>query len=642
LFPDIDSTMRCARFSPSFSLLRLLVPLAPVAAASRGFAAEEAPALGKRIDGALEPVASGLEWFIFKTVPIFGQDVPVVLIILAGTALFLTLFFGFINLRAFGLAIKTVRGKYSSKDDPGQITHFQALATALSATVGLGNIAGVAIAIGIGGPGAVLWMIVMGFLGMTSKFAECTLGVKYRVIEPSGEVHGGGMFYLRDGLKERGLGPLGMVLAVIFAVACIGGALGAGNMFQANQAYAQVSETFGILNGPEQSWIFGLIVAVLVGLVIIGGIVWIARVTEFLVPFMCVTYVIACLVVLLTHAGEIPAAFGTIFREAFSAEAGFGGLVGGIIQGIRRGVFSNEAGVGSAAIAHSAVKTRNPASEGVVALLEPFVDTVVVCTMTALVIVITGMWKINADVADKEMALLAQPVAESQSLASYEEGTKLHIEETWQRVSTDEGVGGWVKAGALSAKEEVKGRLFAGKSGAKLLDAPQADAAVAATLGKREGVSAGKTWTRVKNPDDGLTGWVLKASLNERSGTSGGIWLTSQAFEGVIGWFPKILAVAVFLFAFSTMISWSYYGEQALGFLTGENHTVMLIYKLFFCVCVVLGSAASLDNVLRISDSLFFAMVVPNMIGLYVLLPVVKRELDKFRAYAKQIDSKEG
>jgi AGCS family alanine or glycine:cation symporter len=431
-----------------------------------------------------------------------------------------------------------------------------------------------------------------------------------------------------------------MVLAVIFAVACIGGALGAGNMFQINQAHAQVSETFGIFTGESQSWLFGVIVAVMVGLVIIGGIVWIARVTEFLVPIMCVTYIIACLVVLATHASDVPAAFVTIVREAFSLEAGLGGLVGGIIQGIRRGVFSNEAGVGSAAIAHAAVKTRHPASEGVVALLEPFVDTVLVCTMTALVIVVTGMWKINADVADESVALLRQPVAGSESIATYEKGTMLRITSQWRRVVADPGTEAWVSAGAVKSVEGRENVYAAGKGGAKLLEAPEEDGKVMATLKKGQEMTGKELWNKVRNPEDGAEGWLKPESLTERSGTAGGIWLTSQAFKGVIGWFPMVLAVAVFLFAFSTMISWSYYGEQALGFLTNENHVVALLYKLVFCGCVVIGSAASLDNVLSISDSMFFAMVIPNMIGLYVLLPVVKRELERFRAHAREVDAK--
>ena len=303
--------MTLRRASP-LPLLTLLLSLLSVLSAG---AAEE-QTVGQKIDKGMKPISELFSNIIFFKVPF--TEVPAVLVMLAATALFLSIYFRFINLRAFGLALRTVRGKYSSKDAPGRITHFQALATALSGTVGLGNIAGVALAIGIGGPGAVLWMIVMGFLGMTSKFTECTLGVKYRKVAEDGTVQGGGMFYLRDGLKEKGLGGLGMVLAVIFAVACIGGALGAGNMFQINQAHAQVSETFNIFQGEDSAWMFGALVAVLVGTVIIGGIVWIARVTEFLVPLMCAVYILACIIVLLAHAGDVPGALGTIVKEAFS------------------------------------------------------------------------------------------------------------------------------------------------------------------------------------------------------------------------------------------------------------------------------------------------------------------------------------
>jgi len=598
--------------------------------------------VAQQVDDAMGPVAKWLEMVIFVRIPVGGgQEIPVVLIILAGTALFLTLFFGFINLRAFGLALKTVRGKYSTPDSPGQITHFQALSTALSATVGLGNIAGVALAIGIGGPGAVLWMILLGFLGMTSKFTECTLGVRYRQIDENGEVHGGGMFYLRDGLRERGFGDLGLVLAGIFSIACIGGALGAGNMFQVNQSHQQIAETFGIFKGDDQSWKYGLIVATMVGLVIIGGIVWIARVTEVLVPFMCVIYVLGCLTVLITHLSEVPAAFVTIVREAFAPSPAVGGLVGALIQGIQRGVFSNEAGIGSAAIAHSVVKTTKPASEGVVALLEPFVDTVVVCTMTALVIVVTGMWKVNADVKAESLPVLVQPVEGAAETARFEHGALLKVTGKWREVTVEDGGRrGWVDADAVTILEGEPGVLVANDELA-LLAEPHPGAAEVATVPLDGRVASGPIWAEVLNPEDETGGWAALDGLTERDGTSGGIWLTSQAFKGVIGWFPKVLAVAVFLFAFSTMISWSYYGEQALGFLTKENHIVALVYKVFFCGCVILGAAASLDNVLAISDSLFFAMVVPNMIGLYILLPVVRRELKAFREHAREIDAGE-
>lgn len=635
----------------------IVVALLLLSSTSAVLAAEES--FDEKINSGLAPVAKFLIQTVFFPVKIMGEDVPVVLLVLAGTALFLSIYFRFINLRAFGLALRTVRGKYSTKDSPGQITHFQALSTALSATVGLGNIAGVALAIGIGGPGAVLWMIMMGFLGMTSKFTECTLGVKYRKIDENGNAHGGGMFYLRDGLKEKGLGPLGMVLAVLFAVACIGGALGAGNMFQINQAHAQFSETFNVFSKDGgYAWVFGLMVAVLVGSVIIGGIVWIARVTEFLVPIMCVTYLVACAVVLFVNLGDVPAALGTIVKEAFNPTAAAGGFIGGLIQGIRRGVFSNEAGVGSAAIAHSAVKTDHPASEGVVALLEPFVDTVIVCTMTALVIVVTGMWKVNADVSADEVALLSSPATGAAEVVSFKKGEMLKVEDNWLRVTSSDGKEGWVTAGSASKVKDAKNEFEVGEGGAKLQKNPKKDAEVIVTVAAMETLNGKQHWAFVTDKEGSQKGWILAASygtnkkgemdwvatesLKTRAGTGGGIWLTSQAFKSVIGWFPVILAIAVFLFAFSTMISWSYYGEQALGFLTGGNSAVTMGYKIAFCLCIVIGSVASLGNVLDISDMLFFAMVLPNMIGLYILLPVVKAELAKFRAHADKIDAKDG
>ncbi|MFK7850852.1 MAG: alanine/glycine:cation symporter family protein [Akkermansiaceae bacterium] len=535
------------------------------------------PSIDEKIDGVLEPVAFWADKIVFYSVPIFGQNVPIVLLLLAGTGIFLTLYFRFINFRAFTLALRTVKGRYSSKDDPGQITHFQALSTALSATVGLGNIAGVAVAIGIGGPGAVFWMVLMGLLGMTSKFTECTLGVAYRDIDDEGRVHGGAMRYLEKGLKERGFGKLGKVLAIIFAVACVGGALGAGNMFQMNQSAEQVSETFGIF-GDGQSWMLGMIVAVMVGAVIIGGIVWIARVTAILVPFMTIIYVVACIVVLGGYLGDIPGALVTIVREAFSMEAGVGGFVGGLIQGIKRGVFSNEAGLGSAAIAHAPVKTRRPASEGVVALLEPFIDTVVICLMTALVIVTTGVWTVDANV-NREAVLFSEPDSTSERLRELNDRNLVHV------------------------------------------------------------IEAKKKWTEVELKGGESTGYVKSDAITERSGWSGGIWLTSRSFGSVIPWFPYVLAVAVFLFAFSTMISWSYYGEQAVYYLFGGNRGVIMGYKLVFCVCVVLGAAASLKNVLMLSDALYFAMVAPNLIGLYFLLPRVKKELNRFVSFSKHVDS---
>ncbi len=340
--------------------------------------------LAQKIDGWLEPIAKAADSAIFYSFNVGSQSLPIILVILGGTAIFLTIYFKFINLTSVGLAIRTARGKYTDPDSPGQITHFQALTAALSATVGLGNIAGVAVAIGMGGPGATFWMILMGLCGMTTKFCECTLGVKYREIDENGKVHGGAMYYLSRGLKEKGLGGIGAVLAVFFAVMCIGGALGAGNMFQVNQATNQVVSSFEIFDGEGEKIWFGVILAVAVGLVIIGGIVAIARVTSFLVPFMCGIYLIVAFVIIGTNLDQVGSALQMIVQGAFTPMAVGGGIVGVLIQGIKRAAFSNEAGVGSAPIAHSAVKTKKPASEGLVALLEPFTDTVVVCTMTAL------------------------------------------------------------------------------------------------------------------------------------------------------------------------------------------------------------------------------------------------------------------
>ena len=550
----------------------------------------------EKFDGFLEPIARTADQIVFYSVPL-GEDqsIPVVLVLLAGTALFLTLYFKFINLRSFRLAINTVRGKYSSKDDPGQITHFQALSTALSATVGLGNIAGVAVAIGLGGPGAVFWMVVMGFMGMTSKFTECTLGVKYRTIDDKGKVSGGGMLYLTKGLSERGWPFFGKVLAVFFAVACVGGAIGAGNMFQINQSTAQVVETFHL---PEdKKWLFGLLVALIVGSVIIGGIKSIAKVTTFLVPIMTIVYVLACLVVLAGHFTEIPAALGVIIEDAFSGQAALGGFVGGLIQGIKRGVFSNEAGLGSAAIAHAAVKTRRPASEGVVALLEPFIDTVVICLMSALVIVTTGVWKADASTQGALM-LHAEPSREAKVILEVPNDSLVKV----LSLGEEDPRAGVVSSSLKSAEDE------------------------------------GKDWVFVKLTEFNEEGFVQAPQLVDRTGWGGGIWLTSRSFGSVISWFPYVLTVAVVLFAFSTMICWYYYGEQALSFLVNGNAIALLVFKIFFCLSVVVGAAASLSNVLLLSDAMYFAMVLPNLIGLYFLLPVVKEELKRFQNFTKQVD----
>jgi AGCS family alanine or glycine:cation symporter len=319
-------------------------------------------------------------------------QVPLVVLWLIFGAVFFTLRFQFINFRAFRHAIDCVRGRYTRPDERGEISHFQALSAALSATVGLGNIAGVAVAVGLGGPGAVFWMVLAGLLGMSSKFAECTLGQLYRVTRSDGHVSGGAMHYLRAGLAEHGLPRLGKALAALFAFMCIGGSFGGGNMFQSNQSYKQIALVFPGLAGEVGAAIFGVLLAFLVGLVIVGGIKRIGEVAAAVVPFMCVVYLLCGSWILLAHAGELGHGLATIARSAFSVEAGLGGFVGVLIQGFRRAAFSNEAGTGSAAIVHSAAITDEPVREGIVALLEPFVDTIIVCTMTGLVIVVTGAY----------------------------------------------------------------------------------------------------------------------------------------------------------------------------------------------------------------------------------------------------------
>lgn len=479
----------------------------------------------ERINEAMAPVTEWVEGVVFFTVPITSDlDVPFVLIWLICGALFFTFFMRFINLRGFGHALQLVRGKYDNPDDAGEVSHFQALTAALSATVGLGNIAGVAIAISTGGPGATLWMILAGLLGMSTKFVECTLGVKYRDIHEDGEVSGGPMYYLKKGLGRRGGGfkTLGLVLGGFFAIMCVGGSFGGGNMFQINQATQQLINVTG---GTEsflygKGLLIGIVFAVLVGIVIIGGIKSIAKVTDKIVPIMVGIYVIAALVVLFGNVDQIGWAFGKIFEGAFNMKAIGGGIIGVMIVGFQRAAFSNEAGVGSAAIAHSAVKTNEPISEGIVALLEPFIDTVVVCTMTALVIIITGNYTPDAV----------------------------------------EAAGG-----------------------------------------------------------DGIS-------------------LTSTAFssvEALSSWFPIVLSVAVILFAFSTMISWSYYGLKAWTFLFGKSKGMEITYKVLFCLIVVLGASMSLGSVIGFSDSMIFAMCFPNVLGLFIMAPEVFRDLKDYFARIK-------
>lgn len=473
--------------------------------------------IDQKINDAVAPYLNGFTNIIFSQIPFFGGvTVPWVVLWLVVAGTFFTIYFKFINLRSFKHGIALMRGKYDYSNAPGEVTHFQALSTALSGTVGLGNIAGVAAAVGIGGAGATFWMIVCGFLGMSTKFVECTLGVKYREILPNGHVHGGPMRYLTKGFAEKGMGGFGKVLAIIFAICCVGGSFGGGNMFQVNQALEQVIAVTGGENSflANNGWVFGAVVALLVGITIIGGIKSIGRVTSRLVPFMGIIYVCAGLVVILINIDHVPAAFGAIIDGAFSSQSAFGGLVGVLIVGFQRAAFSNEAGIGSASIAHSAVKTDHPVTEGLVALYEPFIDTVVVCTITALVI--------------------------------------------------------------------------------------------------------------------GIAGFIPEAPT-----TGQGIALTSAAFGSAISWFPYVLTLAAVLFAFSTMLAWSYYGLRAFNFLFGHGKGVDMTYNIMFLVFVVLGSSMSLSAIINFSDAMIFALSIPNLIGLYFLAPVVKRELTSYMAKIK-------
>lgn len=436
--------------------------------------------------------------------------IPIIALWLLLGAVFFTIRMNFINLRAFGHAIQVVRGVFDNPDDEGEVSHFQALASALSATVGLGNIAGVALAVAMGGPGAVFWMIVAGFLGMSSKFVECTLAQMYRTKREDGSVLGGPMSYLDQGLSEKGWKPLGKVLAILFAILCIGGSLGGGNTFQVSQSLGILRTQIPVFD--SMPWIYGLVMAALVAVVILGGIRRIAATAEKIVPLMCGIYVVACLFILFKNAGAIPGAFGRIFAEAFTPAAGLGGFVGVLVTGIRRAVFSNEAGVGSASIAHSAAKTEYPVREGIVALLEPFIDTIVVCTMTGLVIVITGAFE---------------------------------------------------------------------------------------------------------NPDN------FEIMRNAE-----GAALTAKAMGGEIVWFPWVLTVAVVLFAYSTMISWSYYGERCFVYLFGDRSST--VYKILYVTFVFLGSIITASNILEFGDLMILSMGFPNILGLVLLSGKVRAQLDEY------------
>ena len=531
--------------------------------------AQETAAVGidQQIDQAFAPISD----FFFNIVFFNVFGIPFVLILLVFSAIFFTLYFGFPNFRYFWRAIQTVRGKYEDienhgatllygeegiangvdlnkvdieqhidtldddlaidgdivdtirdESSAGEVSHFQALATAVSGTVGNGNIAGVALAIALGGPGATFWMVICGLLGMSTKFVECTLGVQYRDVGEDGTVYGGPMYYLTKGLKEKGFANLGKVAAVIFAVFCVGGSFGGGNAAQSNQATIVLKELFNLQSAGAGFWI-GVVIAILVGIIVIGGIKRIAQVTEKVVPFMAIMYLVACIYIVGSNYDLVDDAFALILEEAFKPTAiGVGGLIGVLLVGFKRAAFSNEAGAGSASIAHSAVRTKYSASEGLVALLEPFIDTVIICTMTALVIIIFNF-------------------------------------------------GGYFEYGG-----------------------------------------------------DGSGAVIIDGLSYEGAG------ITSKAFHEYIPYSNIFLTVAVVLFAVSTMISWSYYGLQSWKFLFGRGKAADLVYKLLFLTFVVIGAAANMGSIWQFSDAMVFAMIFPNMIGLFFLFPVVKRQLSRY------------
>lgn len=470
------------------------------------------------IETVMSPIADAVSSVVFFDIPIGENSLPIILVWLLAGSLFFTLYLGVQQLRPHSqkLSYHLIRGRFARETDPGEVTSFQALATELSGTVGLGNIAGVAIAITVGGPGAALWIAVAGLLGMSVKMAEATLGSKFRVVREDGTTDGGPMYYLRDGLKQQGHATLGKVLSVAFAVTTIFGMTGAGNMFQANQATSQIVSVSGGVLEPYR-WAIGIAIAGLVALVILGGITKTGNYTSRIVPIMAAVYVLTCLVVIGVNIEQLPAAVTAIVDGAFTGKGAAGGVFGAMIIGFRRAAFSNAAGVGTAGIAHSAVKTRRPASQGFVAMWEPFVDSVLVCSITALTVVITGVWQ---------------------------------------------------------------------------------------------------------NPEPGVEG----------------VALTSGAWETVAPWLSYVLAIAVALFAFSTMLSYSFYGCKAVGFLFGGSRKAEKIYNVVFILLIVVGATTSLDPIVNFSDAMLFLMAVPNLLGLYFLAPVVKQEIFGFVGRVKDGD----
>ena len=465
----------------------------------------------------LDQIDSSFGTLVDFLAPILFADIrgiPLIVLTLLIGAITFTIYFGFINVRGFKHSIEIIKGKYDNPDDIGQISHFQALTSALSATIGLGNIAGVAIAVTLGGPGAVFWMVFIAFFSMSAKFVSATLGLMYRKVNDDGSVSGGPMYYLTYGFESKGkLSYLGKILGVMYAVFIIGGAFGGGNMFQANQSY----ELFGKLTGIP-NYIYGIILAILVGFVIVGGIKRIGETTEKIVPSMVTIYVAASLFIIFSNITMIPNVISSIISEAFNPSAAYGGFIGALVTGIKRGVFSNEGGVGSASIAHSAAKTDEPVREGIVAMIGPFIDTIVVCFMTACVILITAD---NNNVYQNATALIA-----------------------------------------------------------------------------------------------------------EQGATAVGASMTSAAFDSVIPGFRWVLAIVVFLFSYSTMISWYYYGNKGWKYLFGDSG--IPLYQVLYLSCTILGAIASLGNVIDFSDMMILSCAFPNIIGAMFLLPQLKIKLNDY------------
>jgi alanine or glycine:cation symporter, AGCS family len=483
--------------------------------------------IDETINQAFEPVADVTANIVFFSIEIMeGLEVKLILLWLIAVSLFLTIYLGFVNFRYFLQSFKLVFDKSITGSGDGQLSSFQALMASLSGTVGLGNIAGVAVAVSVGGPGATVWMIIMGFLSMSTKYAEVYLGIKYRRHmdkDHPDEVSGGPMYYLKAAFDQKNMPRLGTFMAGFFALCCICGAVGGGNMFQSNQAFVQlvnVTGGFPVEGVTDQAswladkgWLFGLGLAALVGVVIIGGIRSIGHVAAALVPTMGAIYVLFGLLIIAMFWQNIPSALSIIFTSAFSMEAGIGGLLGGVLVGVQRAAFSNESGLGSAAIVHAAVKTESPVAQGIVGMQGPFIDTIVICTITALVIVVTG---------------------------AYEGGAGVE-----------------------------------------------------------------------------------------------GVQLTSRAFEAGFSWAPYVLAISVLLFAYSTIITWAYYGEKALTYLFGESDQLVMAYNIVFCAFIVLGASTQLTSIIDFTDAMILSLAIPNIVGLYMLAPEVKKDLAAYTVAQK-------